>query len=75
MGDLVKKGFYIKEEQMSKLATLVYEARKEQKRFVNESMVVRIGLDLILKAPINLADFDNEEQLRAYLAEKQLVFK
>lgn len=67
VSSLVKKGFYINEEQMEQLATLVYNSRKDQKRFINESMVVRIALELLFKTPLDFTQFTTEQEIREYL--------
>lgn len=73
MAELIKKGIYIKKEQMEEMAALVYKARKEQKRFVNESMLVRIGLDLLFKLPLDLTEFENEKDIREHIRSSELT--
>ncbi len=75
MSSLVKKGFYINEDQMEQLATLVYNSRKDQKRFINESMVVRIALELLFKAPLDFSQFTNEQEIRDYLQNAAVFLK
>lgn len=65
MTSLMKKGVYLKPEQVEILATLVYESRKENKRHISESMLIRIAVELLIQSDIDFSKYDSEEEILA----------
>ena len=60
---LVKKGIYLRAEQVEVLAGTVYENRKKGKRKLNESLLCRVALDLLFNLDFDFASYDTEEEL------------
>ncbi|RQD74676.1 MAG: hypothetical protein D5R97_07445 [Candidatus Syntrophonatronum acetioxidans] len=60
---LVKKGIYLRSEQVEHLAGIVFENRKRGKRKLNESLLCRVALDLLFNLNFNYAQYETEEEL------------
>ncbi|MDW7674771.1 MAG: hypothetical protein SCK28_09565 [Bacillota bacterium] len=63
MTDLIKKGIYLRPEQVEILAKYVYESRKQGKRFVSESMIIRLAVELLVSTDIDVLAYGSEEEL------------
>lgn len=67
---LVKKGIYLRAEQVEVLAGIVYENRKKGKRKLNESLLCRVALDLLFNLNFDFASYDTEEELSEAIVRK-----
>ncbi len=67
---LVKKGIYLRAEQVEVLAGIVYENRKKGKRKLNESLLCRVALDLLFNLDFDFASYDTEEELSEAVVNK-----
>lgn len=67
---LVKKGIYLRAEQVEVLAGIVYENRKKGKRKLNESLLCRVALDLLFNLDFDFASYDTEEELSEAIVKK-----
>lgn len=67
---LVKKGIYLRAEQVEVLAGIVYENRKKGKRKLNESLLCRVALDLLFNLDFDFASYDTEEELSEAIVRK-----
>lgn len=67
---LVKKGIYLRAEQVEILAGIVYENRKKGKRKLNESLLCRVALDLLFTINFDFASYDTEEELSEAIVRK-----
>lgn len=71
MNALVKKGIYLRADQVDRLAQLVHETRRHGKRKFSESTLCRIALDLFLAMDINFSRYDSETELADSLIAKK----
>ncbi|GEM_PF-1996803 len=60
---LVKKGIYLRAEQVERLAGVVFENRKKGKRKLNESLLCRVALDVLFNLNFNFSQYEKEEDL------------
>jgi Arc/MetJ-type ribon-helix-helix transcriptional regulator len=60
MTDLIKKGVYLRPEQVDILAKLVYESRKKGKRYVSESLIIRAALELLIESNFDILAYQSE---------------
>ncbi len=67
---LIKKGIYLRTEQVERLAGIVFESRKKGKRKLNESLLCRVALDLLFNLDFNYAHYDTEEDLSEAIIKK-----
>lgn len=67
---LVKKGIYLRSEQVEKLAAIVFENRKKGKRKLNESLLCRIALDVLFNLNFNYNQYETEEDLSEAIINK-----
>ncbi len=61
--NLVKKGIYLRAEQVERLAGIVFENRKKGKRKLNESLLCRVALDVLFYYNFNFSQYETEEEL------------
>ena len=69
-GNLVKKGIYLRVEQVESLAGVVFENRKKGKRKLNESLLCRVALDVLFNLNLNFAQYETEKDLREAIINK-----
>ncbi|MBS4026631.1 MAG: hypothetical protein KGZ96_13335 [Clostridia bacterium] len=60
MTDLIKKGVYLRPEQVDILAKLVYESRKKGKRYISESLIIRAALEMLIASNFDILAYQSE---------------
>jgi hypothetical protein len=63
MTELIKKGVYLRPEQVDILAKLVYESRKKGKRHVSESLIIRVALEMLIESKFDILGYQTEGDL------------
>lgn len=63
MGNLVKKVFYIREDQIDRMNEWIYKTYKGGRRRFTESSLCRVAVDLLFDCGLNIEEYESEDQL------------
>lgn len=63
MGKVVKKVFYLREDQVERMIDCVYKSYQGGVRKFNESSLCRVAIDLLFSCNVDIPKFGSEEEL------------